>query len=289
MSVILDIKLAQKLVAQPDSLNQAAESSGFCLYWSHLGYSPDQAIAELRKSQELELAEWGGQEPRGKTPLGALSRLSGNSIKQEVSRHLPLNAMPEIVVEFVPGNVMPLVAEGNIVAVNIFSLQLVLNKLQVQGIPLLSLLTNRIHRLATENLLAKQPGDTGNSYNDFIAEMFREGCATLFFTVPTTGPVYDQWQRAEERREDEFALLRRCIRAADTGLLVAELRRSLALTGDAVLAARYPLATWMCRVVEGAFSRSFLVDLLLRPHYFLKAFEEARIKFGLPNKYSIAV
>lgn len=291
MSVRIDIKLIKILTEQPDSMVQAAESPGFRLYWRNLGRDPSQAISELAKpGLEGRLKALAEEGVNGKSVLGALGRISGASIEQQVTRHLPAGAMFEVNVEFVPGGDQPVIAEGTTVAVNFFSLELRGNKLFVGDFPLLSLLANRIHQLCTARLVAPQLEDAaGGALENFLARMFREGSATLFFTVPVSGPVYNLWQQAEKRREADVQLLRRYIHAKENGAALArELEHSLALTGSASLAARYPLGTWMCQVVEGAFGRNYLVDSLRHAYGIVDAFEEARSKFGLPEKYSLA-
>lgn len=291
MSVCIDIELIKILSEQPDSLAPAAESPGFRLYWRNLGRDPSQAISELANPGLADrLAGLAMEGASGKSVLGALGRISGVSIEQQVTRHLPAGGMFEVNVEFVPGSDPPVIAEGNTVAVNFFALELRGNKLYVGDFPLLSLLANRIHRLCTARLAAPRLElEAGGLLENFLARMLREGSATLFFTVPVSGPVYNLWQQAEKRREADVEMLRRYIHANEHGSALArELERHFALSGSAALAARYPLGTWMCQVVEGAFGRNFLVDLLSKSHGFVDAFEEARSKFGLPEKYSLA-
>lgn len=291
MSVCIDIELIKILSEQPDSLAPATESPGFRLYWRNLGRDPSQAISELANPGLADrLAGLAMEGASGKSVLGALGRISGVSIEQQVTRHLPAGAMFEVNVEFVPGSDPPVIAEGNTVAVNFFALELRGNKLYVGDFPLLSLLANRIHRLCTARLAAPRLElEAGGLLENFLARMLREGSATLFFTVPVSGPVYNLWQQAEKRREADVEMLRRYIHANEHGSALArELERHFALSGSAALAARYPLGTWMCQVVEGAFGRNFLVDLLSKSHGFVDAFEEARSKFGLPEKYSLA-
>lgn len=291
MSVRIDIELIRILSEQPDSLAPAAESPGFRLYWRNLGRDPSQAIVELAKpGLNDRLAALADEGASGKSVLGALGRISGVSIEQQLTRHLPGGATVDVSVEFVPGGDPPVIAEGSTVAVNFFALELRGNKLYVGNFPLLSLLANRIHRLCTARLAAPRfDNEAGGILDNFLARMLWEGSATLFFTVPVSGPVYDLWQQAEKRREADVELLRRYIHANEHGpALARELEQHFALNGSAALAARYPLGTWMCQVVEGAFGRNSLVDLLSKAHGFVDAFEKARIKFGLPEKYSLA-
>ncbi|MGI6363020.1 MAG: DUF5700 domain-containing putative Zn-dependent protease [Bacillota bacterium] len=287
MSVCIDIALVKILTAQPDSLAAAADSPGFRLYWRKAGLDPNEALTELAtpevKARLLALKE----EVQGRSVLGALGRISGASIEQQVARHIPAGGVVDSCVEFVPGGRLPLVAEGNTVAVNLFALELQGNKLYIGDFPLLSILANRVHCLASEKLV---PGlDTANvsPLTVFLVRMLRESCATLFFTVPVSGSIYNLWQQAEKRRDEDVELLCKYIQGGKRAADLQELEQHFSLGVNAALVARYPLGTWMCQVIEGAFGRSYLVNLLPQAHNFLTAFEEARIKFGLPDKFSM--
>lgn len=290
MTVIIDLELLKALGKQTESTAKAAESPGFSMYWRSLGRDPAQAVADLFTSGLADrLAAVAAEGADGRSTLNALGRISGVSIAQQVKRHLPSGTMGEIKVEFIPGGDLPVYAQGNVLAVNVFALSLRGNKLYIGDYPFLSFLANRVHRLCTAGLGVRSPADNTDSLTTFLSGLLREGCATLFFTVPYSGPVFQQWQQAEGQREAQVKSLRRLILTPEPSpALVAELAQNFALTGEAALAARYPLGTWLCQVIEGAFSRSFLVELLLRAHFFCRAYEEARVKFGLPDKYSLA-
>ena len=287
LTIRIDIELLKKLIEQPDSLAKAADSPGFKLYWLSLGRGHNQAIAELQ-GQNARIAALAQEDANGKSILSTLGRISGSSIEQQVIRHLPAGITADATVEFVPGGDLPLVAEGNLMAVNFFAIEQRNNKLFVGDFPLLSFLANRIHQLLTAKLALPLIG-AGGAFENFLCRMLREGSATLFFTLPVSGPVFSLWQQAEKRREEEVQLLRRSLHAQDrNSALVRELEFSLSLPGSAALAARYPLGAWMCQVIEGAFGRDHLVALLQRPQDFVADFEQARTKFGLPDKYSLA-
>lgn len=291
MAIRIELELVRTLAEKPGSLaSAAAESPGFAMYWRNLGRDFGQAVAELSAPGfDSRLTAALAANSDGKNCLAALSRLSGASIEQQVSRHLPDDGAIDAWVEFIPGGDSPLVTEGNAVAVNIFALELRGNKLFVGDFPLLSLLANRIHRLCSAQLAAL-PAAANGALAVFLARMFQESCATLFFTVPVFGPMRTQWQEAELRREADVELLRRYLHGQERSAASAwELEEYFALQGSAALAAKYPLATWMCQVIEGAFGRPHLVGLLRRSTDFVRTFEEARVKFGLPEKYSLAV
>ena len=286
MTVRIDIELLKKLIEQPDSLAKAADSPGFHLYWLSLGRDPNQAIAELQ-GRHVRIAALAQEDTSGKSMLGALGRISGASIEQQVVRHLSGGITTEVTVEFVPGGELPLIAEGNLVAVNFFAIEQRGNKLFMGDFPLLSILANRIHQLCSAKLALPRLGD--GALENFLFRMLREGSATLFFTLPVAGPVFSLWQQAEKRREEEVQLLRQSIHAQDRNpALIRELENSISLPGSAALAARYPLGAWMCQVIEGAYGRAHLVALLQHPQDFVADFEQARIKFGLPDKYNLA-
>lgn len=285
MSVNVHTEMLQELTEKPETLAAFAGCPGFQLYWRSLGQ--EEAVNHLRERGLADkLAALAGEGPGGKSIIGALGRISGASIEQQVLRHLPAGGKIDVRLDFIPGGTAPLCAEGGLLAVNAFALKLQANKLYIGGFPLLSLLANRVHRLSTDRLFSKVPEGSSPLPHRFLDRLLQEGCATLFFTVPITGPVSSLWQQATDRREAEAGLLRRFLTGGE-GTGDEELERHFSLTGDAALGAKYPLGTWMCTVIEGAFGRDFLVDLLHKPREFLPAFERARVKFSLPDKYSL--
>ncbi|HOC07225.1 MAG TPA: hypothetical protein PKN71_07930 [Bacillota bacterium] len=287
MSVRIDIELVKTLTAQPDSLAPAADSPGFRLYWRKTGLDPNEALTELAtpeiKARLLALEE----EVQGRSVLGALGRISGTSIEQQVTRHIPDGGAVDSCVEFIPGGKLPFVAEGNTVAVNLFAMELHGNKLYIGDFPLISILANRVHLLASEKFVPGLDNASASPLAVFLVRMLRESCATLFFTVPVSGNIYNLWQQAEKRREEDVELLRKYIQGGKRAADPQELEQHFSLGASAALVARYPLGTWMCQVIEGAFGRNYLVNLLPQAHNFINAFEEARIKFGLPDKFSM--
>ncbi len=290
MSVRIDIELVKTLTEQPDSLAPAVDNPGFRLYWRKLGLDSNQALTELTKPEVKTKLMALADEVQGKSVLGSLGRISGASIEQQVTRHIPGGGIIDATVQFVPGAKLPLVAEGNTVAVNLFALELHGNKLYIGDFPLLSILANRVHLLASERLSPLGLENTNATpLAVFLVRMLRESCATLFFTVPVSGATYNLWQQAEKRREEDVGFLRRYLHNGERGLGLQELEQHFSLGPSAAFVARYPLGTWMCQVIEGAFGRSYLVNLMQQTHNFVNAFEEARVKFGLPDKYSMVI
>lgn len=288
MSVRIDIELVKTLTEQPDSLAPAVDSPGFRLYWRKLGFDPNEALAELAKPEVVTKLMALEDEVQGRSVLGALGRISGASIEQQVVRHVPDGAAVDSCVEFVPGGRLALVAEGNTVAVNLFAMELHGNKLYIGDFPLLSILANRVHFLASERFAPLGLENASAApLAVFLGRMLRESCATLFFTVPVSGSTYNLWQQAEKRREADVDLLRRYIHGGQRDAGLQELEQHFSLGASAASVARYPLGTWMCQVIEGAFGRNHLVNLMLQPQNFINTFEEARIKFGLPDKFSM--
>lgn len=288
MSVRIDIELVKTLTEQPDSLAPAVDNPGFRLYWRKLGLDSNQAVTELTKPEVKTKLMALAEEVQGRSVAGALGRISGASIEQQVTRHIPGGGIVDANVQFIPGGKLPLVAEGNTVAVNLFALELHGNKIYIGDFPLLSILANRVHLLASERLSPFGLEDTNTApLAVFLVRMLRESTATLFFTVPFSGQIYNLWQQAEKRREEDVALLRRYLHGGESGPSLQELEQRFSLGSSAAFVSKYPLGTWMCQVIEGAFGRNYLVNLMQQTHNFVNAFEEARIKFGLPDKYSM--
>lgn len=294
MAILIDLEPVKSLIAQPDTYAQVADNPGFSLYWRSMGRDPNQVAAGLAGTDAADRAaalDEAGQE--AKSLLGCLARISGVSIEQLVLRHLPGDPFVDAQVVFVPGGDLVLAAEGNTVVINVFALEQQGNKLFLGEFPLLSLLANRIHQLYTKSLAPEQPvSSCAAAIRNFLLQLLRVGSATLFFTLPVSGSVYKFWQQAEQRRDGDVQLLRHYLRLAGGEdksplVLIREMEQAFGLSGTAALAAKYPLGTWMCQVIEGAFGRSYLVDLLLNPADFLEVFEQARRKFGLADKYSL--
>jgi hypothetical protein len=293
LGVHIDIEPVRALISQPESFSQMAGNPGFRLYWQSQGRDPAEVAQTLAKTESGRAAALNEEQPDGRSVLNSLGRISGASIEQQVARHLP-SEVPDFRVSFVPGGAAPLAAEGNTVAVNAFALELRAIKLFLGDFPLLSLLANRIHRLGTQSLYPSAPGTTcSRILSNFLGTLLREGSATLFFTMPVSGPVHQLWEKAEARREAQVELLRQYLQVKDGDMapptLARELEQAFALSGNADLAAKYPLGTWICQVIEGAFGRSHLLTLYRQPQDFLPSFERARSKFGLAEKYSLGV
>ncbi len=291
MGIHIDVEPVKTLITQRESYSQIAENPGFKLYWQSQGRGPGEVALALAVDDHSRAAALDQDRPDGKSILNSLGRISGASLEQQVARHLP-TAVADFQVTFVPGGDAPLVAEGNIVAVNVFALEQKLNKLFLGDFPLLSLLANRIHRLATQSLSPAIQGTTcSRVVSNFLGKLLREGSATLFFTMPVSGSVYQEWSRAEAQRDAQVDMLRNYLQVLDGDMaplaLARELEQTFALPGNAGLAARYPLGTWLCQVIEGAFGRSQLLDMFQQPQDFLPTFEKARSKFGLTEKYSL--
>lgn len=293
MGIHVDVEPVKTLISQRDTYSQMAVNPGFKLYWQSQGRDPEGVAVAMAMDDPSRAATLDQSSADGKSILNGLSRISGVSLEQQVARNFPTQ-LGDIQVTFVPGGDAPLVAEGNIVAVNVFALEQRLNKLFLGDFPLLSLLANRIHRLSTQSLSPVVQGTTcSRVLSNFLGKLLREGSATLFFTMPVSGFVYQEWAKAEGQRDAQVAELRHLLQAKDGEMaplaLAGELEQAFALSGNASLAARYPLGTWLCQVIEGAFSRSRLLNLFQQPADFLTTFEHARSKFGLTDKYSLGV
>lgn len=288
MAIHIDLEPVKSLYAQSDSYAHLAENPGYKLYWRTAGRDPLEAaedIPDLGLSSQAAAVEQG--------VLSPLGRISGASLEQQVARHLPDNFDIDVRVVFVPGDKLAFAAEGYTIAVNVFSLELKGNKLFLNDVHLLSLLANRIHQLCTEKLISSLPANSNAKViENLFINFLREGSATLFFTMPVSGPVYNLWQKAEQQRDVEIEKLRHILQSGGGDkvppALARELEQTFALGGNAELTANYPLGTWMCQVIESAFGRQHLVDLLQHAEDFLKVFEQARTKFGLPEKYNLA-
>lgn len=295
VAIHIDIDPVKTLITEPDAYSQVVANSGFQLYWRKQGRDPVQAAMAFSMGEGVGRAAALDQSgPDKKSVFNSIGRISGASIEQQVMRHLPGSFAMDITITFLPGGDLPLAAQGQDLAVNVFALEQRLGKLFLADFPLLSLLANRAHRLCTLAHFPDTPGTTcAKALSNFIGNMLKEGCATLFFTMPVAGTVYEGWQQAETRRDSEIQLLRRLLQVKEGDMapqaLAKEMERSLSLTGSAELAAKYPLGTWMCQVIESAFGRSRLVELLQQPDDFINTFEQARNKFGLADKYSVEV
>lgn len=285
MSIQIDFQTVKLLLAEAVAdVDQLAGNPGFSFYWRNEKVEPREAAAVLLKQQanfpgSAQLAaarDRFAEQPS--TILQSLGRISGASLSQNLSRHLPAGVEVTADVYFVPGGSQPLhYGEGQL-AVNLFALEQRANKLHLGEFHLLSVLAHYIHRIATGRLNAGAGGMAG-----LMNKLLRIGAATLFFTLPTAGPVRDQWDEADEQGAESFALLRRALTGRGDP---AQVERSLTLPKPASLAAPYPLATYMCQVIEGAFGRARLVELL-QSGDFVQVYEQARAKFGLPDKYSL--
>lgn len=291
MGVHIDIEPVKTLISQPEAFSQVADNPGFRLYWQSQGRNPSEAALALTMADSSKAAALDQENPEGRSILNSLGRISGASVEQQVARHLP-GEIGDYWVSFVPGNDAPLAAEGNTVAINVFALEQRQNKLFLGDFPLLSLLANRVHRLGTQTLSPSVPGTTCSQVlSNFLGKLLQEGSATLFFTMPVSGPVYQLWEKAEAKRDAQVEMLRNYLHVKEGDMapsaLARELEQAFALPGNASLAAKYPLGTWLCQVIEGAFGRSHLLTLYQQPREFLPTFERARSKFGLAEKYSL--
>jgi hypothetical protein len=211
----------------------------------------------------------------------ALGRVSGVSIEQLVLRHLPEGAFVDVQVALIPGALKPLMRTDKLLVLNGLDLDMVNKKLHFHGVHLLSFLANRVHRMISEEMSPR-----GTAQDVALAEFFLDGAATLFFSLPGQTEAGAAWLRAEEEREHQFGLLKELLTSRDGGTIKIRLA-ALALEGPGTLAAKYPLATYICQVIEGAFGRARLVELLATPAKILQVYEEARQKFSLPERYSV--
>jgi len=295
MAILIDIDPVKTLITSPDAYPQVAENQGFKLYWSSAGRDPVQVATGLSGTNTANLAadlDKAGLE--GKSMLTTLGRVSGVSIEQQILRHLPGNPFVDAQVVFVPGEDLPFSAGGSTVAINVFALEQRGNKLFLGDCPLLSFLANRIHQLCTNKIAPEQTlTSCSTAVSNFLLNLLKEGSATLFFTMPVFGTVFQLWEKAEGQRDTDLQLLRQYLRVKEGDkaplALARELEQSFGLTGEAAFTAKYPLGTWMCQVIESAFGRARLVELFQHPGEFLGIFEEARMKFGLAEKYSLEV
>jgi len=291
MPIKIDIEPIQSLIAQPESYLQVSENPGFSLYWRQQGRNPEQVATELASTGGDRVAVLKQPGPSKKTVLDGLNRISGVSLEQQVLRHLPEGSFVQTQVVFLPGADAPLVDQGTTVAVNAFALEQRGTKLFIGDFPLLSLLANRVHQLCTKALVPVVPPSTSAvAVKSLLHSFLLQGSATLFFTMPVSGPVYNLWQQAGKSRDSAIEKLRRYLQADDGDSPLALLRQmedDFSLKGKAALGAKYPLATWMCQVIESAHNRSHLVQLFQQPSNFLATYEQARKKFGLPEKYSL--
>lgn len=289
MAIHIDLEPVKSLFSDSDSYSQIADNPGFMLYWRSRGYDPQQVAANLSEHSPASQAAALDQ-----GILGPLGRISGVSIEQLVSRHLPGSPPVNAEVVFVPGDELPIATGNNTIAINVYSLEPRGNKLYLNGVHLLSLLANRVHQLCTEKLMPALPVNSNSGViNNVICKFLREGSATLFFTMPVSGPIYDLWHKAEQRRDVEIDQLRQYLRGEMDENVPAALSKKIeghfGLSGMGEVSARYPLATYMCQVIESAFGRPRLIDLLQHADEFLTVFEQARKKFGLSEKYSLEV
>ena len=293
MAILIDVGPVKSLVNSPDTYPEVAGNLGFSLYWRSQGRDPVQVAAGMAATNTANrAAALDVSGPENKGILNSLGRLSGVSIEQQLLRHLPGDPFIDTRVVFVPGSDLVMAADGNTLAINVFALEQRGNKVFLGDVPLLSFVANRVHQLCTHILASPQPAiSCSMALGNFMRDLLREGSATLFFTMPVSGQVYNLWQDAEKRRETDISLLRQYLQTREGEkspmVLTREMEETFGLKGPAALVAKFPLGTWMCQVIESAFGRSHLVSLLQQPQDFLKVFEQARNKFGLAEKFSL--
>ncbi len=265
--------------------NQLAETPGFSHYWRTEGVEPrDAAVAVLGEEASFagykrltsDLESFSAQSFNIPQALG---RISGSSLQQNLVRHLPADLEAQGDVYFIPGGQRPLAVEAGMLIINVFALEVRGTKLYLGEFHLLSVLAHYLHRMATGQFSL-----TVQNISDMMTKMMYVGAATLFFTSPTSGPVRNQWDEAEKKTTEHFAALRR---ALASGGNPGHLESMLGLPAPASLAAPYPLATYMCKVIDGAFGRARLVSLLGEGN-FVSVYEEARVKYSLSEQYSLA-
>lgn len=284
MTIQIDLETIKLMLAPGTDVDQLLSNPGFSFYWRREGVEPRDAAAVLLKQE----GSFPGSEQLGaardrfaeqpSTIVHSLGRISGASLRQNLNRHLPAGTDASCEVYFVPGAGQPLHSGEGKLAIDLFSLKQKAKKLHLGEFPLLSVLAHYIHRLETDRLSVAASGMAG-----LMQDMLRVGAATLFFTLPTAGPVREQWEEADMKSDENFALLRRALAGRSDPLQV---KNRLTLSEPAALAAPYPLATYMCQVIEGAFGRARLVQLLAGGD-FVSLYEQARIKFGLAEKYNL--
>ncbi|MTI94383.1 MAG: hypothetical protein FH749_02690 [Firmicutes bacterium] len=296
MSIIIELGSVKSLTEPRPA--DFTSNQGFNIYWQQAGINPDEVAraisdgnsAGFEGARELAASVTTAAQDAGWSDiLNILGRVSSVSLEQLLIRHLPEQVETDAEVFFVPGACRPVVFQGKQLAINVFSLEQRKRKLFVEDTPLLSLLCHFVHRICTQKF-AKQAGNSREQVvSSFLSKLFLEGAATLFFTLPTSGVVSQQWAAAEKRREHDFAKLREKCKdeSSNPEQLRADLERQFALTAASALTARYPIGTYMCQVIESAFGRNHLVQLLSQPSRFAEEYEQARKKFALPDKYSL--
>lgn len=281
MAIHIDIEPVKNFILGPEGSPSLVENPGFSLYWRSQGKDPFQAameVASYRQRGEMQ------------SLLTSLGRISGVSIEQKLLRHLPEGFFVDNRVTFVPGNSRIIVSDANNLVINLFSIEQRGTKNYIGDFPLLSVLANCIHQICTAAIMPEVKASSFTGIRDnFLKRMLRQGSATLFFTTPVAGVVYELWQEAERRREADIKALRAYLHNAEGSPVTVEreLEQRFGLNEPSSIVARYPLGTWMCQVIESAFGRGRLVELLQTPKEFISLFEQARQKFGLPEKYSL--
>jgi len=263
---------------------QLTENPGFSHYWRTEGVEPRDAAAAVL-GEEVSFAGYNrlasdmasfSAQPFN-VPQG-LGRVSGASLQQNLARHLPAGLEARGDVYFIPGGQRPLTVANGKLIINVFALDVRGTKLYLGEFHLLSVLAHYLHRMATGQFSLLVQG-----MPDMMTKMMYVGAATLFFTSPTSGPVRNQWDEAEKKTAEHFALLRKAlVGGGDPG----QLESLLGLPAPAGLAAPYPLATYMCKVIDGAFGRARLVSMLHGGN-FASVYEDARVKYALSPQYSL--
>lgn len=285
MAIQIDTQ-AVKLMVNKEGADHAqlTENPGFSHYWRKEGAEPrDVGAAVLGEETSFaghnrlvsDLEAFAAQ------PLNiaqSLGRISGASLRQNLVRHLPAGVEPRGDIYFIPGGQQPLIVADGMLIVNAFALEVRGTKLYIGEFHLLSVLAHYLHRMATGQFSLQI-----QNLSDMVTKMMYIGAATLFFTSPTGGPVRAQWDEAEKETTENFALLRN---ALASGRDPGQVETALGLPSPASLAAPYPLATYMCKVIDGAFGRARLVSLLGGGD-FVSVYEEARVKYSLSEQYSL--
>jgi hypothetical protein len=237
---------------------------------------------------------------RERRKLAALEKVDGEAVGASVTAHLPSSPVVSSLVAkvvFAAEGHSDAYAHADRMVVSFFPLDLGAGgDLMMLGMPATAILAHEAHHLGLAMLsqAGRDPSvldPASGAALEFVGAVQGEGAATLFFTLPTEGPLAAPWVQASTPEalapaRSVFADILAALASGKLDPAAAQRQAGAALftpPAEGVPAPVYTLGVDMCRAIEDRLGRPALVNTLGRPGRFLELYARCAGDGALPE------